>query len=211
MPAEGTAARAGGIQPTLLPAASQRRALRSRPLRSASGTPAAAEAGAELGTAPAAPHETGVCSSRGCSSPSPPRRSAHKTQLEPRLLAGVRAEPGEGVSVEPFSVGSMGRTRLSNRRDPGFAVRARWRQLCRPGCSPRHGATSPACTRAGSSLVTSPGTAVSPWASRGAGALGTAGCAPAVLPQHVCSAGTVWSFPCTPRSGEDLNAEAPLD
>lgn len=122
MLAKGTAAQAGGIQPTLLPAASQRRALRSRPLCSASGAPAAAEAGAELGTALAAPHETGMCSSWGCSSPSPPFRSAHKTQSEPWLLTGVWVKPGEGVSVEPFSVQSMRWTRLRNRRDLALPV-----------------------------------------------------------------------------------------
>lgn len=55
-----------------------------------------------MGAALDAPCEIGRRSFQGCSSPSPPRGSARKTQLELRLLKEVQGEPGEEVSTEPF-------------------------------------------------------------------------------------------------------------
>lgn len=69
---------------------------------SAGGVLAAAEAGAEPDAALAAPCEIVRRSFQGCSSPSPPHGSTHKTQLELQLLAEVWGEPGEEVSMEPF-------------------------------------------------------------------------------------------------------------
>lgn len=117
-PAKGTAAGAGGIQPTLLPAAPSA-VLCVQGLCVCGGALAAAETGAETGTAPAAPWERGRCLSPGCSGPW--EHTKPQLQLQLALPQGCWESLENRSPWFPFYVQTTRWTRMSSHRDPGFA------------------------------------------------------------------------------------------